>query len=134
TWTGLGYVAGLGLGCALLLVAARRQPAWNAVMPVVAAFLLSSAVALLYRFGVKEPALQLLIPPLIIFLPGITLTVSVVELAFSNIISGATRLVAGFAQLILLAFGLLGGFKVFGDTFPAGQAQVGRLAGWLAWA
>lgn len=134
TWTGLGYVAGLGLVCALLLVAVRRQPAWNAVMPVVASFLLASAVALLYRFGVREPALQLLIPPLIIFLPGITLTVSVVELAFANIISGASRLVAGFAQLVLLAFGLLGGFKAFGHGFPVDQGRPERMAGWLAWA
>lgn len=134
TWTGLGYVAGLGLACALLLVAVRRQPAWNAVMPVVAAFLLSSAVALMYRFGVKEPALQLLIPPLIIFLPGSTLTVAMVELAFANIVSGASRFVAGLIQLVMLTFGLLGGFKAFGGSFPTGPEHPERLAPWLAWA
>lgn len=134
TWTGLGYVAALSLFCALLLVAVRRQPAWNAVMPVVAAFLLSSAVALLYRFGIQEPAMQLLIPPLIIFLPGSTLTVAVVELAFANIVSGASRFVAGFIQLILLAFGILGGFKAFGSDLPADTANTERLAPWLTWA
>ncbi|MBZ0205527.1 MAG: threonine/serine exporter family protein [Flavobacteriales bacterium] len=134
TWTGLGYVAGLGLACALLLVAVRRQPVWNAVMPVVAAFLLSAAVAVMYRFGVREPALQLLIPPLIIFLPGNMLTVAVVELAFANIVSGASRMVAGFTQLILLAFGLLGGFKAFGGEFPSDLGNTDRLAPWLAWA
>lgn len=133
TWAGLGYVAALGLFCALLLVAVRRQPAWNAVMPVVAAFLLSSAVALLYRFGVQEPAMQLLIPPLIIFLPGSTLTVAVVELAFANIVSGASRFVAGFIQLILLAFGILGGFKAFGGMLPDAPEETVRLAPWLAW-
>ncbi|HMN06345.1 MAG TPA: threonine/serine exporter family protein [Flavobacteriales bacterium] len=133
TWYGLGWVALLGLLCALLLVAVRRQPAWNAVMPVVASFILASAVALLYRYGVEEPAMQLLIPPLIVFLPGSTLTVAVVELAFANTVSGGSRLVAGFAQLILLAFGLLGGFRLFGsgmpDLYPAE-----RMAPWLAWA
>lgn len=133
TWTGLGYVAALGLACALMLVAVRRQPAWNAVMPVVAAFILSSAVALLYRFGVNEPAMQLLIPPLIIFLPGSTLTVAMVELAFANIVSGASRFVAGFIQLILLAFGILGGFKAFGSSMPADIGSPERLAPWLAW-
>ncbi len=133
TWTGLGYVAALGLACALMLVAVRRQPAWNAVMPVVAAFLLSSAVALLHRFGVKEPALQLLIPPLIIFLPGSTLTVAVVELAFANIVSGASRFVSGFIQLILLAFGILGGFKAFGGGMAADPGDPQRMAPWLAW-
>lgn len=134
TWAGLGYVAALGLACALLLVAVRRQPVWNAVMPVVAAFLLASAVALFHRLGVKEPALQLLIPPLIIFLPGSTLAVSVVELAFANIVSGAARFVAGSMQLVLLAFGLVGGFKAFGGPFAAPMAEPQRLAPWLAWA
>ncbi len=133
TWAGRGYVAALGLTCALMLVVVRRQPAWNAVMPVVAAFLLSSAVALLYRFGIQEPAMQLLIPPLIIFLPGSTLTVAVVELAFANIVSGASRFVAGFIQLILLAFGILGGFKAFGGEMPASPGSPERMAPWLAW-
>ncbi|MCO6482427.1 MAG: threonine/serine exporter family protein [Flavobacteriales bacterium] len=133
TWYGLGWVALLGFICALLLVAVRRQPAWNAVMPVVASFLLASAVAVMYRYGVQEPPMQLLIPPLIVFLPGITLTVAVVELAFANTVSGGSRLVAGFAQLILLAFGLLGGFRLFGQGLPS-FSPTERLAPWLAWA
>lgn len=133
TWSGLGWVALLGLVCALLLVAVRRQPAWNAVMPVAVAFILAAAVSMLYNHGVQEPPMQLLIPPLIVFLPGITLTVAVVELAFANMVSGSSRLVAGFAQLILLAFGLLGGFRLFGGTMPDFVA-VQRTAPWLAWA
>ena len=134
TWSGLAVVAVLGLMCALLLVTVRRQPAWSAVMPVVAAFILSAAVALGYRFGLREPAMDLLIPPLIVFLPGSMLTVAIVELAFANVVSGATRLVAGFAQLILLAFGILGGFRAFGGTLPeVPHDPPGRLAMWLPW-
>lgn len=133
TWYGLGWVAVPGLLCALLLVAVRRQPAWNAVMPVVASFILASAVAMLYRYGVQEPPMQLLIPPLIVFLPGSTLTVAVVELAFANTVSGGSRLVAGFAQLVLLAFGLLSGFRIFADGMPDLRATE-RVAPWLAWA
>ncbi|HEX2617849.1 MAG TPA: threonine/serine exporter family protein [Flavobacteriales bacterium] len=134
TWQALGVVAVLGLICALLLVVVRRQPAWNAVMPVVAAFILASAVGLAYKLGVKEPAMDLLIPPLIVFLPGSVLTVAVVELAFANIVSGATRLVAGFTQLVLLAFGLLGGFRTFGGEVPEDlKREPLRLAWWLPW-
>lgn len=134
TWETLGVVAVLGLLCATLLVVVRRQPAWNAVMPVVAAFILASSVALAYRLGLREPAMDLLIPPLIVFLPGSVLTVAVVELAFANVVSGATRLVAGFAQLILLAFGLLGGFRVFGGSIPE-VPMLGplRMAWWVPW-
>lgn len=134
TWQALGVVAALGLLCALLLVVVRRQPAWNAVMPVVAAFLLSSAAGVAYRLGAEAPAMDLLIPPLIVFLPGSMLTVAVVELAFANIVSGATRLVAGFTQLVLLAFGLVGGFRTFQGLAPAPLAEEPlRMAWWLPW-
>jgi uncharacterized membrane protein YjjP (DUF1212 family)/uncharacterized membrane protein YjjB (DUF3815 family) len=134
TVKGVGYVAGLGFLCALLLVLVRRQPAWSAVMPVVASFLVASLVAFGYKMGLREPAMDLLIPPLIVFLPGSMLTVAIVELAFANMVSGATRLVAGFAQLILLAFGILGGFRVFGGAIPdIAPQEPGRLAVWLPW-
>lgn len=134
SWQALGLVAALGLLCALLLVAVRRQPAWNAVMPVVAAFLLSAAVGLAHDAGMRGSAMDLLIPPLVVFLPGSMLTVAVVELAFANIVSGATRLVAGFTQLVLLAFGLLGGFRLFGPPTPDALQHVpDRLAPWLPW-
>ncbi|HEY0978502.1 MAG TPA: threonine/serine exporter family protein [Flavobacteriales bacterium] len=134
TWEALGVVSVLGLICALLLVVVRRQPAWNAVMPVVASFILAACVGLAYRLGVTAPAMDLLIPPLIVFLPGSVLTVAIVELAFANIVSGATRLVAGFTQLILLAFGLLGGFRTFdpGDRVTTVVDPV-RLGWWVPW-
>lgn len=101
--------------CALILVAARRRPSWSVVLPVVVAFMLSAGVAIGYRYGLKEPPLNILIPPLITFLPGMMLTVSVIELAYNSIISGASRMVAGFTRLVLLAFGIIGGFKAFDD-------------------
>jgi uncharacterized membrane protein YjjB (DUF3815 family) len=117
-----------------MLVAVRRQPAWSAVMPVVTAFLLSSIVAFAHHRGLQVPAMDLLIPPLVVFLPGSTLTVAIVELAFANMVSGASRLVAGFAQLMLLAFGLLGGFQVFGGfSEVAVPAEPERLSVWLPW-
>ncbi|MBL7981893.1 MAG: threonine/serine exporter family protein [Flavobacteriales bacterium] len=114
--TGLWLTTLMAFACALVLVFARRRPAWSTVLPVVVAFLLSAAVALSYRYGLKEPAMSLLIPPLITFLPGMMLTVSVIELAYNSIISGASRMVAGFTRLILLAFGIIGGFKAFHTT------------------
>lgn len=134
TWEALGVVSLLGLICALLLVAVRRQPAWNAVMPVVMSFLLAALVGVAYRLGITVPAMDLLIPPLIVFLPGAVLTVAVVELAFANIVSGASRLIAGFTQLVLLSFGLLGGFRTFDGVVPATLApEPLRMAWWMPW-
>ena len=134
TWEALGVMAVLGLVCALLLVAVRREPAWNAVMPVVASFILAAGVGAAYRLGVDAPAMDLLIPPLIVFLPGSVLTVAIVELAFANIVSGATRLVAGFTQLVLLAFGLLGGFRTFDPADRVStMADTARMGWWVPW-
>lgn len=115
SWKGLGVTGLMAFVCALILVFARRRPAWSTVLPVVVSFFLSAGVALGYRHGLKEPALNILIPPLITFLPGMMLTVSVIELAYNSIISGASRMVAGFTRLVLLAFGIIGGFKAFDD-------------------
>ena len=134
TPVGLAFSAALGLMAGLLLMGVRRQPAWSAVMPVVMSFLLASVVAIAHRYGLQVPAIDLLIPPLVVFLPGSTLTIAVVELAFANMVSGASRLVAGFAQLILLAFGLLGGFQIFGGlTAIAPPAELDRLPIWIPW-
>lgn len=112
---GLLITALMAFICALILVVARRRSSWSVVLPVVVSFLLSAGVAIGYRYGLKEPPLNILIPPLITFLPGMMLTVSVIELAYNSIISGASRMVAGFTRLVLLAFGIIGGFKAFDD-------------------
>jgi uncharacterized membrane protein YjjP (DUF1212 family)/uncharacterized membrane protein YjjB (DUF3815 family) len=134
TSLGLAMSAAMGLFTAFMLVLVRRLPAWRAVMPVAVAFLLASAVAQAHRFGMRETVMDLLIPPLIVFLPGSTLTIAMVELAFANMVSGASRLVAGFAQLLLLAFGLVGGFKAVGGMPVVAQPQeADRLPVWGPW-
>jgi uncharacterized membrane protein YjjP (DUF1212 family) len=131
---GLLITAVMAFVCALILVVARRRPAWSVVLPVVVAFFLSAGVALGYRYGLKEPPLNILIPPLITFLPGMMLTVSVIELAYNSIISGASRMVAGFTRLVLLAFGIIGGFKAFDDGSVQYATQfTDRLAPWWPW-
>ncbi|MCC6576507.1 MAG: threonine/serine exporter family protein [Flavobacteriales bacterium] len=133
---GLALSTLLALVCALLLHAVRKRPAWSAVIPVVASFVLSAAVAYALHHGFPERATNLLIPPLITFLPGLTLTVAVIELAYSNTISGASRLVAGFAQLVLLAFGVLGGIGLFEHAerpvdLPAWPGRINAALPWL---
>jgi uncharacterized membrane protein YjjP (DUF1212 family)/uncharacterized membrane protein YjjB (DUF3815 family) len=131
---GLMVTAAMAFVCALMLVAARRRPSLAVMLPVVVSFFLAAAVSLGYRYGLTEPAFTLLIPPLITFLPGMTLTVSVIELAYNSIISGASRMVAGFTRLTLLAFGILGGFKVFENgAWHLSQAMDERIAPWWPW-
>lgn len=134
SWKGLLITGLMAFVCALILVAARRRTSWATVLPVVVSFLLSAGVALGYRHGLKEPALNILIPPLITFLPGMMLTVSVIELAYNSIISGASRMVAGFTRLVLLAFGIIGGFNTFDDGSTEYATQfTDRIATYWPW-
>lgn len=136
TLHGLALSTALALACALLMHAVRKRPAWAVVAPVVASFALSAVVAYALHLGFPERATNLLIPPLITFLPGLTLTVAVIELAYSHTISGASRLVAGFAQLVLLAFGVLGGIGLFEHPtdpvdLPAWPGRINAALPWL---
>src|SRR5690606_5986565 len=57
---------------------------------------------------------QLLVAPLVTFLPGAMLTLAMVELAYGDMMSGSSRLVTGFVHLVLLAFGLAAGAALAG--------------------
>jgi hypothetical protein len=69
------------------------------------------------------------------FLPGAMLTLGMTELAYGEMVAGASRLMTGFVQLFLLAFGLAAGAGLVGvgpDTLVESTEFV-QLP-WAAWA
>jgi uncharacterized membrane protein YjjB (DUF3815 family) len=66
---------------------------------------------------------QLLIPPLITFLPGAALTVGTIELATNAVLAGAARLVHSFYVLFMLAFGILVGAQLTGSEVAGTASQ-----------
>ncbi|NTW39028.1 MAG: threonine/serine exporter family protein, partial [Cellulomonadaceae bacterium] len=99
----LAFVLGLVVGALRVVDLPRLQ----AVLPVVATFGVSLVVfeaAVMY--GLDNP-LRMVIPPLVLFLPGAALTTGTMELASGETISGSSRLVEGIVHLLLLAFGIL---------------------------
>jgi uncharacterized membrane protein YjjB (DUF3815 family) len=87
------------------------------------------------RKGLAVQPLYVVIPPLVTFLPGAMLTFGMIELAFGDMVSGSSRLITGFVQLILLAFGLAGGAVVAGAGYANLVTASGDLltAPWLPW-
>ena len=108
--------AGVGLAFALgLVVGALRVvdlPQFQVVLPVVATFGVSIAVFTFAAHYDAENPIRMLIPPLVLFLPGAALTIGTMELAAGDTVSGASRLVEGVVQLLLLAFGIVAAAQV----------------------
>jgi uncharacterized membrane protein YjjB (DUF3815 family) len=105
------------------------------LMNVATSFGVAIVVLLLARAGAQFDVVPCLIAPLVILLPGALLTTSVIELVTGQMISGAGRLAAGVAQLVLLGLGILAAAALVGvpafdvtDTSP----PLGAAGPWLA--
>ncbi len=130
TTTGIALTFALGLLVGVLRV--LELPRLQAVLPVLATFAVSVIVfESAARFEIDNP-IRMLIPPLVLFLPGAALTTGTMELAAGDTVSGASRLVEGVVTLLLLAFGILVAATLVG--VPDSQLlddPPGRL-GWVA--
>ena len=122
--------ATLGFGVGLLVLLARRFPGLSSTVPVIAAFAVTLVTVLLLVHVVGDDALRIIAPPLVSFLPGLTLTIAAIELTNNQVIAGASRLVFGAAQLLLLAFGVFAATRLAGGL-PAASPQplLGQWAG-----
>lgn len=117
----------------LLRLASRGMETLEVVMPVLAAFLVTLGAFTLIDFAPEARPLRLLIPPLVTFLPGAALTLSVVELAYGDITAGASRLIAGILQVALLYFGIAAAVQLLGvPSAQIGQSLALNQVGWYA--
>jgi uncharacterized membrane protein YjjP (DUF1212 family) len=121
----------MGALVGLLRLLADRWPTLSTALPVVAAFLVSLATITVIAPAIGTDPLRLLAPPLVSFLPGAVLTVAAMELTSNQVIAGASRLVYGIAQLLLLAFGAVAAVTVAGPITTASTSP--ELAWWAAW-
>jgi uncharacterized membrane protein YjjP (DUF1212 family) len=112
----------------------RSQPTLQILMPVIAAFSVSTLSALAVKEELLEPGMRAMVASLVVFLPGAALTTAVLELAAGQMVSGSSRLVSGTVQLALLSFGILAGIETIG--MPSSRVLFGReelLGAWTPW-
>ena len=118
TWASLwGYVF-LGAVVGLILLLGRPFPTLNAVLPTVAAALVTALATWFVADAANDGLLRVISPPLVAILPGLALTIAAMELASAQVISGASRLIYGVAQLSLLVFGVGLGIHLAGRVAP----------------
>lgn len=131
----VGVAAILGVVVGALKLLMRDRPVFSVPLPVVGAVVVSSIVFQSVKMGLPVDPLHVLVPPLVTFLPGAMLTFGMIELAYGDMVSGASRLITGFVQLVLLVFGILAGAALVGmrhDTMPEAAVQLASIP-WLPW-
>jgi uncharacterized membrane protein YjjP (DUF1212 family) len=105
-------VSGILVGLIALLF--KKSSRYYILLPVIAAIIVSAFIFSLTRLGIIFGPANLIIAPLIIFLPGSLLTTGMIELASMHILSGSARLIYGAAMLMLLFIGIAVGLSVSG--------------------
>jgi len=131
----LAAAALLGTLVGVLKLFNRDRPVLAVPAPVVAAALVAMLVFLAMKQGLAVDPEYALIPPLVAFLPGAMLTLGMVELAYGDMVSGSSRLITGFVQLVLLAFGLAAGAALAGvspDRVMEAPTEIDP-AVWVQW-
>lgn len=123
------------LTAVVLRATAGISTVYSAMVVLGTSFSVATITFLVARTGWDLNPLAALVPPLLTFLPGAQLTNGTIDLATSQIVSGAARLAAGFMQLVLLAVGITAAASLVG--VPAGlvegarQSSLGPVAPWL---
>jgi uncharacterized membrane protein YjjP (DUF1212 family) len=120
----LAWCAAMGLLVGVLIELGMHWGALRVLMPVISSLVVSVIVFTATGAGLIVAPLLLLIPPLITFLPGGMLTTAMVELADHHPIAGASRLMTGAIQLLMLVFGIVAGQVVVGIPADLAFAKV----------
>ena len=120
------------LGLLIGAIYLAKIPTLQLVLPVVVSFLVTAVVLFIAgRFGLEDPV-RILVPLLVIFLPGAAITIGVIELASNQMVAGASRLVSGTVTLLLLAFGIFAATALL-DVPPevVQDIPVGTIGPWV---
>lgn len=135
TVVSLVAATGFGLVVGLLELLTRRNAALRQLLPVLSAFLVTYVAFSLGRLlHLGHDSLRVLIAPLTLFLPGVAITLAVIESSTSEVVSGSARLMAGLMRLAQLALGILLAVQLLGLTWSElADAPANTLGSWAPW-
>ncbi|MDX2029584.1 MAG: threonine/serine exporter family protein [Blastocatellia bacterium] len=123
-WKEIGLSALIGLSIGLLLLLTERRPHLARVFEPVAAFV-ASVMAGLFSFGLGPYAVSnATLAGLIVLIPGLTLTVAMIELSTQHLSSGTARLNGAFVTFLGIGFGVAVGSTLVESLF--GTPRIAR--------
>ena len=122
----------MGILVGLMLWGFQKMPRFNLLLPVIISTVVSTLIFYLTSQGYIYGPANLLVAPLVIFLPGSLLTTGMIELASMHILSGSARLIYGAAMLLLLFIGIAIGLNL--SNLPAYQVYAYEAVSFPWWA
>ncbi|MEZ6015391.1 MAG: threonine/serine exporter family protein [Planctomycetota bacterium] len=130
-------LASLALGVVIGVLGrySQREPGVASIFEPISGFLAAFAGLALRRAGVEVDDRIVALAGIIVLVPGLTLTVALIELATRHLASGTARLAGASAVFLTIGLGAaLGRFvgeRVLGITAATGEAAPGEPFGWL---
>ncbi|WP_319450936.1 MULTISPECIES: threonine/serine ThrE exporter family protein [unclassified Mycobacterium] len=118
TWAALPGYLFLGLVVGAVVALGRPFPSLNPILPTLSAMMVTMLATWFVADAANDGLLRVISPPLVAMLPGMSLTIGSMELASSEIVAGASRLIYGVTQLMLLVFGVGLGMHIAGHVAP----------------
>ncbi|MGW0159403.1 threonine/serine ThrE exporter family protein [Mycobacterium sp. NPDC003323] len=135
TVVSLVAATGFGLLVGVLELFARRNSGLSHLLPALCAFLVTYVAFSLGRMlHMGHDSLRVLIAPLTLFLPGVAITLAVIESFTGEVVSGSARLMAGFMRLAQLALGILIAVQLLGLSWSElADTPTNTLGAWAPW-
>ena len=137
SWSEIGWSGALGIVAYLWTLWAQQSKRVNLMLEPVTAFvggILACAIGQYVDPGINIPLVVL--SSVIVFVPGLALTMGLAELSSRNMVSGTARTMDAIMQLFKLYFGaFLGvsvGFSAFGENVYTPAESLPYWATWLA--
>lgn len=118
TWAALPGYLFLGLVVGSIVQLGRPFPSLNPILPTLSAMLVTMLATWFVADAANDGLLRVISPALVAMLPGMSITIGSMELASSEIVAGASRLIYGVSQLMLLVFGVALGIHIAGQVAP----------------
>lgn len=109
TWNDVIASAGLCLVTFLLYLLSKRYSRLGSLLTILAPFLSGVIAQALYAYGMPINVPFVILSSILVFIPGLSLTVAMSEISAHQLVSGSSRLVDAIMSLLLLLFGAIMG-------------------------
>lgn len=124
----------VSLPIAAILLWSANKGTITTLLPFLLTFLSGLAITLWAVHGGLEDPVRLAVIPVVLLIPGATLTTALIELTTADMIAGATRLIYALVVLLSMAFGLALAIDIVGlSSSDLQDLTTNQAPSWVLW-